>query len=155
MIQDTDVYTIGHSTRSLEALPAARSSQRVRSDPFALPLLLTSRASDGLKSLGLVTASDIRVGKASGSPDSLLQPPARNALLQESRFRCDQHGRLLKALTGGYTIQAGGPVAQGQSDRLITGWLEVRILPGPPFLLRHVTGGASRRLPPEQAPAGH
>src|SRR4030042_2756421 len=34
--------------------------------------------------------------------------------------------------TLGYTIQTGGPVAQGQSDRLITGWLEVRILPGPP-----------------------
>lgn len=26
-----------------------------------------------------------------------------------------------------------GPVAQGQSVRLITGWLEVRILPGPPI----------------------
>ena len=131
MFQDADVYTIGHSTRSLERLPVTRSSQRVRSDPFALALLLTSRATD-----------------------ALVQPPARNALLQESRFRCDQHGRLLKALTGGYTIQAGGPVAQGQSDRLITGWLEVRILPGPPLYLCDVAGRAGRRLPPEQAPAG-
>lgn len=90
--------------------------------------------SGGLRSLSLVTASAIRVAKASGSPDSQVQPPARNALLQESPSSRDQHGRLLKAPTGGYTIQAGGPVAQGQSDRLITGWLEVRILPGPPVL---------------------
>ncbi len=32
-------------------------------------------------------------------------------------------------------FRSGGPVAQGQSDRLITGWLEVRILPGPPVCL--------------------
>ena len=43
MIEDADVYTIGHSTRSLEGLPVTRSSQRVRSDPFALPLFVISR----------------------------------------------------------------------------------------------------------------
>jgi len=43
MSQDADVYTIGHSTRSLEGLPVTRSSQRVRSDPFALPLFVISR----------------------------------------------------------------------------------------------------------------
>ncbi len=61
MIEDADVYTIGHSTRSLEGLPVTRSSQRVRSDPFALALFSTSRALDGLKSLGLVIASNLRV----------------------------------------------------------------------------------------------
>jgi hypothetical protein len=35
----------------------------------------------------------------------------------------------------------GGPVAQRQSGRLITGWSQVRILPGPPTILQ---GGSSR-----------
>ncbi len=35
---------------------------------------------------------------------------------------------------------SGGPVAQGQSTRLITGWLEVRLLPGPPRLATPTAG---------------
>ena len=41
-------------------------------------------------------------------------------------------GDRLKVLEAGPYNPCGGPVAQGQSARLITGWLQVRLLPGPP-----------------------
>src|SRR3989304_9149364 len=64
---------------------------------------------------------------------SNLQTLPGNGLLQESESHIRRGSPSLNTPRAGYTIQAGGPVAQGQSDRLITGWLEVRILPGPPF----------------------
>src|SRR3972149_10954553 len=84
---------------------------------------------------------------------SNLQTLPRNGLLQESESNIRRGSPSLNTDRAGYTIQAGGPVAQGQSDRLITGWLEVRILPGPPFLC-HGASSTNRGVSQEPPPAG-
>src|SRR3990172_631734 len=84
---------------------------------------------------------------------SNLQTLPGNGLLQESESHIRRGSPSLNTPRAGYTIQAGGPVAQGQSDRLITGWLEVRILPGPPFLC-HGASRANRGVPQEPPPPG-
>ena len=64
---------------------------------------------------------------------------ARYITLGKPQSCCWGRGRSIESLLG-------GPVAQGQSDRLITGWLQVRILPGPPFAFVAARGTSRYRL---------
>src|SRR3990172_12458317 len=100
--------------------PTALRSQRGRFDSFASALSLISRASAGLKSLGLVILAfrnACRRGRRAGRIDSNLQTLPQTACYRNTESRVGLSPSL-NADRGGYTIQAGGPVAQGQSDRL-------------------------------------
>ena len=64
---------------------------------------------------------------------------------------------LLKRLASGYTIQAGGPVAERFRQRTHNPWgnpKQVRLLPGPPSPLRDATDGTNHRVPPQSVPSG-
>src|SRR3972149_11140902 len=135
--------------------PTALRSQRARLDSFASTLFFISRAAAGLKSLGLVilASHNARRRRQRAGNWLKLSDAAQKDLLQESESHIRRRSPSLNTHRAGYTIQAGGPVAQGQSDRLITGWLEVRILPGPPFLC-HGASRANRGVSQEPPPAG-
>src|SRR3990170_1626312 len=137
--------------RPSTATPTPRRSQRARLDSLASTLSFISRAAAGLKSLGLVILASHNARRRRAAGGKLAQTFRRGpetACYRNQSPPIRRRSPSLNTHRAGYTIQAGGPVAQGQSDRLITGWLEVRILPGPPFLC-HVASSTNRGVPSE------